>query len=502
MATQFQLSDTTPAAPSGKINIKWQQDSSANISAYYDPGSGGGAVSSVFGRTGAVVATSGDYTAAQVGAPPTTRTITAGTGLTGGGDLSADRTLSVVDDTTNQRVKVLFGTTVVGTRPSISFIQGSGISLSLEDDPPNNKTTVQISANIAAVQTPWVSDHDAANFKLKNANAIGIGVSTINGLFESSGNVSAGRVNAVTVSNAAGANTANKVRIRLGPTAGFVGTDLQPYIESYCENAGSQAAGLALGTYNGGSLAEQMRISATGNVGVSGATNPLAQLQIGQRLSASNVSFDANYSYNLYYDGSSWRYIQGTDPGFQLYFSSAGSSGSAFKINSAPYGGTAGAVATIANLVTVLVGGNVGIGTASPSALLDVKGFIRVTDLAGAPTTGSGLEIVYNPGATPASGYIQSYTRGAGTFGALEINAAPLKLAMNGGNVGIGTASPNAALHVAGPMINGVTTNTLFNAALMGNSQMQFYSIEGSNQLICVYKYSTGTTKAFTMNLT
>jgi hypothetical protein len=34
-------------------------------------------------------------TASQVGAPPTSRTITAGSGLTGGGDLSADRTLNV-----------------------------------------------------------------------------------------------------------------------------------------------------------------------------------------------------------------------------------------------------------------------------------------------------------------------------------------------------------------------------------------------------------------------
>lgn len=40
-------------------------------------------------------------TAAQVGAPPTARTITAGSGLAGGGDLSADRTLaiSVINDT-------------------------------------------------------------------------------------------------------------------------------------------------------------------------------------------------------------------------------------------------------------------------------------------------------------------------------------------------------------------------------------------------------------------
>jgi hypothetical protein len=48
------------------------------------------AVTSVNGYTGTVVLNSAD-----VGAAPTTRTITAGTGLTGGGDLSADRTLSI-----------------------------------------------------------------------------------------------------------------------------------------------------------------------------------------------------------------------------------------------------------------------------------------------------------------------------------------------------------------------------------------------------------------------
>lgn len=53
-------------------------------------GGGGGAVDSVNGETGVVV-----LDAADVGAVPTARTITAGTGLTGGGDLSADRTLTV-----------------------------------------------------------------------------------------------------------------------------------------------------------------------------------------------------------------------------------------------------------------------------------------------------------------------------------------------------------------------------------------------------------------------
>jgi hypothetical protein len=47
-------------------------------------------VTSVNGQTGAVV-----LTASSVGAVPTARTITAGTGLTGGGDLSADRTFAI-----------------------------------------------------------------------------------------------------------------------------------------------------------------------------------------------------------------------------------------------------------------------------------------------------------------------------------------------------------------------------------------------------------------------
>lgn len=53
-------------------------------------GSGSSAVTSVNGFTGAVV-----LAAADVGAVPTSRTVTAGTGLTGGGNLTADRSFAV-----------------------------------------------------------------------------------------------------------------------------------------------------------------------------------------------------------------------------------------------------------------------------------------------------------------------------------------------------------------------------------------------------------------------
>src|SRR4029434_8334491 len=37
MADKFELTDTEPAAPSGKANVKWQSDTNGNISAYVEP---------------------------------------------------------------------------------------------------------------------------------------------------------------------------------------------------------------------------------------------------------------------------------------------------------------------------------------------------------------------------------------------------------------------------------------------------------------------------------
>lgn len=108
--TLFIGSDASLWANNGPGVNDWQQPPNTG-------GGGGGAVSSVFGRTGAVVAVSGDYNASQItNTPagsiaattaqaaideldsekvPNTRTVSAGAGLTGGGDLSANRTISM-----------------------------------------------------------------------------------------------------------------------------------------------------------------------------------------------------------------------------------------------------------------------------------------------------------------------------------------------------------------------------------------------------------------------
>lgn len=75
-----------------------------------------------------------------------TRSIATGTGLSGGGDLSANRTLSVTDDTTTQRLEVATSGTVAGTRKRINFISGTNITVSAQDDSVNNKVDVTVTA--------------------------------------------------------------------------------------------------------------------------------------------------------------------------------------------------------------------------------------------------------------------------------------------------------------------------------------------------------------------
>ncbi|WP_273210804.1 right-handed parallel beta-helix repeat-containing protein [Runella zeae] len=90
---------------------------------------------------------------------PTTRSIAAGTGLNGGGDLSADRTLSVTPNTTNQRVNVSVGGTNVGTRKQLNFTGGVVAS----DDGVNDRINIAVAeatttiATLRAASPTWLA---------------------------------------------------------------------------------------------------------------------------------------------------------------------------------------------------------------------------------------------------------------------------------------------------------------------------------------------------------
>lgn len=77
---------------------------------------------------------------------PSTRIVSTGVGLSGGGDLSADRTLSVTPDSTTQRLEVAADGTLAGTRKQINLIAGTNVTVVATDDNANNKVDVVINS--------------------------------------------------------------------------------------------------------------------------------------------------------------------------------------------------------------------------------------------------------------------------------------------------------------------------------------------------------------------
>jgi len=80
---------------------------------------------------------------------PATRSIFTDSTLTGGGDLSLDRTLSVVTNTTRQKVNVLLNGTLMGTRSQVNF--GAGASVS--DDPTNDRINIDFTGASGGIST-------------------------------------------------------------------------------------------------------------------------------------------------------------------------------------------------------------------------------------------------------------------------------------------------------------------------------------------------------------
>ena len=155
---------------------------------------------------------------------------------------------------------------------------------------------------------------------------------------------------------------------------------------------------------------ERIRIDSIGRIGI-GTTAPTTKLNVSGSIAVSSGSYlsfiDSNLNYNKIGRNTSVGGIQITT------------------------GGNA--------TMNLLDNGNVGIGTTSPSQKLHVKGNILVED-------NDSTDIVAQIGNSGDDGWVNLYANGTSTA-FIGSNAVSY---LNGGNVGIGTTSPQYPLHVAG----------------------------------------------------
>lgn len=115
------------------------------------------------------------------GKAATSLTLSAGTGLTGGGDLSANRSFSVTNDSTTQKIRFSQAGTLIGTRQELNLIEGSNVTLTTADNSGNNRVDVTVAAATpASPTTPLAGDQNLIAWAFDPVHAAS-SIGTVNG---------------------------------------------------------------------------------------------------------------------------------------------------------------------------------------------------------------------------------------------------------------------------------------------------------------------------------
>jgi len=166
--------------------------------------------------------------------------------------------------------------------------------------------------------------------------------------------------------------------------------------------------------------AERVRVTSGGNVGI-GTSSPNTALEVDGAITTTTSD-----------------YVQGST-GSRLILETSGSGNTNSYIQAQSSGGTSSAE----DLALQLFGGNVGIGTASPSEKLDVAGNVGIDE-----------SIIHNGDTDTKIGFVANDNFAITTAGVERVRVT------SGGSVGIATNNPGAKLDVEGNAVLGSSGNT------------------------------------------
>jgi hypothetical protein len=377
-----------------------------------------------FGSTGTAYGTSGQILKSNANASPTWvdastviggpyLPLTAGSTVPLSGDLYLNNATYIRSTDSNGAVPRIFG-----INPSNSTYIGP------IDAYAGGSIFYGVSANVSA-QTFYTGA--SARMHINSTGNVGIGTTSPGYKLDVAGEVRAN----------------NLFRTTDGTNIGLFGSSV--FASNVIGIGSSNAVPLVLGT----AATERMRIDSSGNVGI-GTTSPTHLLTL----------------------------ETASSPGLKIKDTTQGATLLAFSQDSNSHVGTFSSHPLVFDTnsterMRIDSSGNVGIGTTSPGAKLEVQGYISSSNNLGSPSSGANINMVYGGGI----GYITSYDYNNSVYKPLYLRGSTTVLGLSG-NVGIGTTSPTNKLDIRQSTSGG--SDVLGTGAITIGSDNPYWTFRGT----------------------